>query len=79
LLMKRGVMYLIMMNVLFSLQKLLRNGKKIELGSIIHVHGWMALCCLYETFYKMKLCFQKLRLLLQYTVSLLKGLWCWND
>jgi starch synthase len=27
--------------------KELRNGKKIELGSIIHVHGWMAAMLLY--------------------------------
>jgi starch synthase len=43
---------------------------------IIHVHGWMAamLPIYMKHFTKMRRCFQKLRLLLQYTVSLLMGL-----
>jgi starch synthase len=44
---------------------------------IIHVHGWMALCYPYmKHFTKMRRCFQKLRLLLQYTVSLLMDSRC---
>jgi starch synthase len=70
----------IMMSVLFSQKKeLLETVKKLNwVPDIIHVHGWMAGCDvthIHETFYKkMRRCFQKLRLLLLYTVSPLMGL-----
>jgi starch synthase len=60
---------------IFFAKGVVETVKKLNwVPDIIHVHGWL-LCCPYmKHFTKMRRCFQKLRLLLQYTVSLLMGL-----
>jgi starch synthase len=44
---EEGVMYQIMMNVLFSCKGVVETVKETQLGSDIHVHGWMAAMLLY--------------------------------